>query len=395
MTGLSRASAADRPPTTGSAGQVVARLRAIGPMTRSEIGSTMGLSRTTVSATVAQLMQDGWVRERPASGAVLGPGRPATVLTLTRQAGVAIGIDLGRSHARVVLADLGHEILAEQRLELQDGWDPTAAFDAVEALVADVVAAGGAHGTEVVGVGLGLPAPLDTSGHATSITIPPDWVREDPAQALAQRLGAPVAVENDANLGALAEARWGAGRRFDTQFYVKASTGIGAGLVFQGRLFRGTAGTAGEIGHVTVKDNGLVCRCGSRGCLEVAVGGPALVAQVGHNRAGITTLAELIDAARDGDLACSRVLADAGDTLGVAIASVLNILNPDRVILGGELGGAGELVLASLRESLGRHALASAVRSASVVHSQLGQRAEALGAVLLVLTEAERFPITA
>ena len=216
-------------------------------------------------------------------------------------------------------------------------------------------------------------------------------MREDPAQALAQRLGVPVAVENDANLGALAEARWGAGRRFDTIFYVKASTGIGAGLVFQGRLFRGTAGTAGEIGHVTVNDTGLVCRCGSRGCLEVAVGGPALVAQVGHNPAGIASLSELIAAALGGDLACSRVLADAGDTLGVAIASVLNILNPDRVILGGELGGGGDLVLTSLRESLGRHALPSAVRSTSVVNSQLGQRAEALGAVLLVLTEAERF----
>jgi predicted NBD/HSP70 family sugar kinase len=390
MTGHSRASAS-RPPTAGSTGQVVRRLRAIGPMTRSEIGSTMGLSRTTVSATVAQLMQDGWVRERPATGTVMGPGRPATVLTLTRQAGVAIGVDLGRSHARVVLADLGHEVIAEKSLELQESWSAAAAFDAVEALVVEVVAAGGADRADVVGIGLGLPAPLDTSGHATSVTIPPDWVREDPAQALAQRLNVPVAVENDANLGALAEARWGAGRRFDTLFYVKASTGIGAGLVFQGRLFRGTAGTAGEIGHVTVNDNGLVCRCGSRGCLEVAVGGPALVAQVGHNRAGITTLSELISTALGGDPACSRVLADAGDTLGVAIATVLNILNPDRVILGGELGGAGELVLASLRESLGRHALPSAVRSTSVVHSQLGQRAEALGAVLLVLTEAERF----
>lgn len=392
MSPRSKAPSLPRPPTAGSAGQVVARLRATGPMTRSEIGSTMGLSRTTVSATVAQLMAAGWVRERSATGTA-GPGRPATVLTLTRQAGVAVGIDLGRTHVRVVLADLGHEVLAEESRELPDTGDAGVAFDAVEALVSDVISAGGAARADVVGIGLGLPAPLDTSGHATSITIPPDWVREDPAQALAQRLGVPVAVENDANLGALAEARWGAGRRYDTLFYVKASTGIGAGLVLSGRLFRGTAGTAGEIGHVTVHDNGLVCRCGSRGCLEVAVGGPALVAQVGHNSTGIRTLGQLIAAARDGDLACSRVLADAGDTLGVAIATVLNVLNPDRVILGGELGGAGELVLASLRESLGRHALASAVRSSSVVSSQLGQRAEALGAVLLVLTEADRFAL--
>jgi predicted NBD/HSP70 family sugar kinase len=387
-----RSSPADSgPPLTGSAGQVVARLRAIGPMTRGEIGSTMGLSRTTVSSTVAQLMQDGWVNERPASGNVTGPGRPATVLTLTQQAGVAVGVDLGRTHARVALADLGHEVLAEQGLELQENWRAAEAFDAVEALVSEVVTSAGVDRTDIVGIGLGLPAPLDTSGHATSITIPPMWVHEDPAQALAQRLGAAVAVENDANLGALAEARWGAGRRFDTLFYVKASTGIGAGLVFGGRIFRGTAGTAGEIGHVTVDDNGLVCRCGSRGCLEVCVGGAALVAQLEHNQVEISSVADLIAAAGAGDLACCRVLADAGETLGVAIATVLNIINPDRVILGGELGTAGELVLGSLRESLGRHALTSAVRSTSIVKSQLGQRAEALGAVLLVLTEADRF----
>jgi predicted NBD/HSP70 family sugar kinase len=216
-------------------------------------------------------------------------------------------------------------------------------------------------------------------------------MREDPAVAFAERLGVPVVVDNDANLGALAEARWGAGRRAETLVYVKASTGIGAGLVIGGRVFRGSSGTAGEIGHFSVDDDGLVCRCGSRGCLEVHAGGRALIAQVAHAGAGISSVPELIAAARDGDLACTRVLADAGEKLGLALAAVLNILNPDRVVLGGELGAAGELVLASLRERLRRHALASAVSSTTVVQGELGERAEALGAVLLVLTEPERF----
>jgi predicted NBD/HSP70 family sugar kinase len=360
-------------------------------MTRGELVSTIGLSRGTVSTAVAQLVQAGWVDERPASAALSGRGRPPTLLALTQRAGVAIGVDLGRSHARVVLAHLGHEVLAEQARELGESWRATDAVDAVESLVDDVLAAAGVERAGIVGIGLGLPAPLDTSGHSTSITIPPDWVREDPAGALAQRLGVPVVVDNDANLGALAEARWGAGRRSNTLFYIKASTGIGAGLVLDGRVFRGSTGTAGEIGHFTVDEDGLVCRCGSRGCLEVRAGGPALVAQVAHSGAEIASVADLIAAARRGDLACTRVLADAGETLGVALAAVLNIVNPDRVVLGGELGAAGELVLASLRERLGRQALPSAVRSASVVQGQLGERAEALGAVLLVLTEEERF----
>ncbi len=382
------------PTSEGSAGQVAALLRARGRMTRAEVGGILGLSRATVSATVAQLMQGGWVDEQPASTGQVARGRPPTLLVLTQQSGVAVGVDLGRRHARVVLATLGHEVLAEKALEMDESWRVADAVDAVESLVADVLAAAGAVCTDIVGIGLGLPAPLDTAGHSTSRTIPPDWVQADPALAISRRLGLPVVVDNDANLGALAEARWGAGRGSETLFYVKASTGIGAGLVLGGRVFRGSGGTAGEIGHLTVDDDGLVCRCGSRGCLEVRAGGPALVAQVAHSAAGVHSVPELIAAARAGDLACTRVLADAGEKLGVALAAVLNILNPDRVVLGGELGGAGELVLGSLREHLGRHALASAVRSASVVSGVLGERAEALGGVLLVLTEAQRFTPT-
>lgn len=380
-----------RLPATGAAGQVVAVLRAAGPMTRGDLGHAMGLSRTTVSSTVARLKQDGWVDERPGSVSAYVRGRPPMLLSLTGQAGVAVGVDLGRTHARIVVAHLGHDVVAEKAFELDENWHGTQAVDAVRAMITELLVSAEVTLADVVGVGLGLPAPLDTTGHTTSQTIPPGWVLEDLPGALGQSLGVPVAVDNDANLGALAEARWGGGRRTGTLFYVKASTGIGAGIVLGGRLYRGSGGTAGELGHVTVDADGLVCRCGSRGCLEVRVGGPALVAQVGHSRAGIRTLTDLISAAQGGDLACTRVLADAGETLGVAVAAVLNILNPDRVVLGGELGEAGELVLASLRESVGRHALSSAVRSTSLTQATLGRRAEALGAVLLVLTEAERF----
>jgi predicted NBD/HSP70 family sugar kinase len=359
-------------------------------MTRAELGSTLGLSRATVSTTAAQLKQDGWLDERSAANGFAGRGRPPTVLMLTKQAGVAVGVDLGRTHVRVVLADLGHEVLAEQALRMDESWRVADAVDAVERLVDDVLAAVGVTRQDLVGIGLGLPAPLDVGGHVTSVTIPPDWVREDPVRAIADRLQIPVVVDNDANLGALAESWWGAGRGAETLFYVKASTGVGAALVLAGRVFRGSGGTAGEIGHFTLDEDGLVCRCGSRGCLEVRVGGPALVAELTNSRAGIRTVAELITAATHGDLACTRVLADAGKTLGVALAAVLNIVNPDRVVLGGELGSAGELVLASLRERLAQHALASAVGDASIVRGALGERAEALGAVLLVLTEAER-----
>ena len=376
--------------TSGAVPAIAGALRARGPLTRADVMAVTGLSRATISATVSDLVRQGLAEDRE-DGAVATGGRPAARVTLTAAAGVVIGVDLGRRHIRVAAADLGHVVLAEQERRFDVDGRPGAAIRAAAELVAEVLAAAGVPASRVLGVGLGLPAPIDNSGRLGSTSILPGWVGHQPAEELGDLLGMVVRADNDANLGALAESQWGAGHGAAALIYVKAATGIGGGIVLDGVLYRGASSTAGEIGHVTVADNAAVCRCGNRGCLELFAGGPALVAQVSHGPERVESVPDLVAAAQAGSAGCRRVLEDAGDALGLALSSLVNVLNPDRIVIGGELGLAGELVLASLRARVRRSAMTVAAQAVTVVAGTLGDRAEVLGGLLMVLREPARF----
>jgi predicted NBD/HSP70 family sugar kinase len=239
---------------------------------------------------------------------------------------------------------------------------------------------------------MGLPAPISQpEGRVASSNILPGWAGVQIGEEMSARLDMPVVTENDANLGALAESAWGAGTGFDHLAYIKTATGIGAGLVHDGHLFRGTTGTAGEIGHTTVAEDGPICRCGNRGCLELYAGGAALLAALRHSHPDVETLEQVVELARENHPACARVLADAGTHIGVAIANLINLFNPRRIIVGGELAGAGDTLLEPMRIAAQRSAVQSAVEAVEIVPGVLGQRAEVLGGLALVLFEPWRF----
>ena len=366
-------------------------LRTRGPLTRADLGVAAGLSRSTVSVLLTDLRRRGLVADVPDLDRQPTGGRPAHLVTLEPAAGLAAGVDIGRRHVRVAVADLGHRVLAEhvERTEVDGRADAT--LDVAARMLDDLLMRLGASRTDVLGAGLGLPTPLDGEGRVGTSNILPGWVGRCPGHELAERLGVPVQADNDANLGALAEALWGAGRDREQVVYLKAATGIGAGIVHHGRLLRGASGTAGEIGHTTVSDSRELCRCGNRGCLELSAGGPALVARLGHGGVSVRDVPEIVTRAREGDAACLRVLDDVGDQVGLAVANLVNLLNPEVVVLGGELGLAGELVLTTLRTRVTRSTVPAAAACVSVVPGVLGDRAEVLGAVLLVLREPEPF----
>ena len=210
------------------------------------------------------------------------------------------------------------------------------------------------------------------------------------AAELQKRLDVPVMVDNDANLGALAEAAFGAGRDAGDLVYLKVSSGIGAGLILNGRLYRGTNGLAGELGHVLVDPDGIVCRCGNRGCLETVAATGALVDLLRRSHGEDLTIDGMLEAARDGDPGCRRVINDAGRALGIVAATLLNVLNPELLIVGGHLAAAGDLLLDGMRESVARAALPETSRGAQLVAGVLGERAQVLGALALVVSEADR-----
>ncbi|WP_028059277.1 ROK family transcriptional regulator [Candidatus Solirubrobacter pratensis] len=376
--------------------RVIHALRDEGQISRAEIARRTGLSRSTVSSLVADLQADGLVVERPEPGSAHGAqgGRPPILLSFDASAGAAVGIDFGHSHLRVAVSDLASTILAERKLPLDTDHDAQQGLELAAEMVADALSDAGVQRTQVIGAGMGLPGPIEQSaGTVGSSAILPGWIGMMAASEMRRRLDIPVMVDNDANLGALAEAAFGAGQDAGDLIYLKVSSGIGAGLILNGRLYRGSSGLAGELGHVLVDPDGIVCRCGNRGCLETVAATGALVDLLRRSHGDELTVDAMLEAARGGDLGCRRVIHDAGRALGQVVATLLNVLNPELLVVGGDLAGAGDLLLDGMRESVGRAALPEAARRADVVGGVLGDRAQVLGALALVVSEADRtFP---
>ena len=376
--------------------RVIHALRDEGLISRAEIARRTGLSRSTVSSLVADLQADGLVVERPEPGSAHGAqgGRPPILLSFDASAGAAVGVDFGHSHLRVAVSDLASTILAERTRPLDTDHDAYEGLEMAAELVVETLADAGVARESVIGAGMGLPGPIfqNPTIHGTvgSSAILPGWIGMTAAAELQKRLEFPVMVDNDANLGALAEAAFGAGRDAGDLVYLKVSSGIGAGLILNGRLYRGSAGLAGELGHVLVSPDGVVCRCGNRGCLETVAGTGALVDLLRRSHGDDITIEGMLEAARNGDAGCRRVIHDAGRALGTVAATLLNLLNPEMLIVGGHLAAAGDLLLDGLRESISRAALPETNRGAEVVLGVLAERAQVLGALALVVSEADR-----
>jgi glucokinase-like ROK family protein len=370
-------------------GRVIDALRERGTASRAEIARATGLSRSTVSSIVADLMEAGLVSEPgEATGVAFGAhgGRPPVLLSLDKSAGLAVGVDFGHTHLRVAVSDLSHEILAESWRELDVDHSAEEGLDAAAELVDKVLREAEVDRKGVLGVGMGVPGPINrATGAVGSSSILPGWVGVDAATEMERRLGLPVHVENDANLGALAEFVWGSGKGHSNVVYIKLSSGVGAGLLFAGRLHQGAGGTAGEIGHTPAQHGTAICRCGSRGCLETVASARAIAEQLGVSRGEPVSTKELLELTANGDPAASRLIGEAGREIGVALAGLVNLINPDCVIIGGDLSAAGELVTAPVLESIRRYAIASAAEEVSVVAGVLGERAELQGALALVL----------
>jgi glucokinase-like ROK family protein len=374
--------------------RVVAALREAGAASRSELARRTGLSRTTVASIVSELEGEGMLKEREdgaggspqGGGASPQGGRPPRLLSFSRSAGAAVGIDFGKRHLRVAAADLSHTILASAERPTRTDDPAETGLDTASELVEEVLAAAEVPRRDVIGVGLGLPGPIDMrSGRVGSSSILPGWVGVRAAEAFSSRLGMPVYVDNDANLGALAELRWGGAAGCRNAAYLKVSTGIGAGLIVNGRLFHGSGGMAGEIGHAIIQEQGPVCRCGKRGCLETLAGAAALLELLRGTHGPDLTTQGLLAAAASGDSGARRVLADAGRHIGTAVATLCDLLNPELIVVGGELSAAGEVLLDPLREQVHRHAIPATARGLEIVPGVLGNRAELLGTLALVL----------
>jgi len=338
----------------------------------------IGLPRSTTTALVAELLREEAITESPArgGGAGSGSGRPATLLSLRRPDGLVAGFDFGHRHIRVAVATGEGRVLAEESLQLDVDRQASDALDCAHDLLGVVLDRAGVAATDIRAAAAGIPAPLNSStSRVGSPTILASWVDLDPAEELRRRTGLTFTLGNDAAFGALGEMTYGAARDFTDFIYVKASNGIGAALVLNGRLYRGSHGMAGEIGHTQIDPTGAWCRCGNRGCLEATV-------SIDVVRRQLEPLG--LDPLNPGEMehpVATKVLAESGRTVGVVIANLCNTLNPEAVILGGDLASTGEHFTAGVRDSVRHLAQPGPALDTAVIATTLQNRAELLGAV--------------
>nr|WP_218910513.1 ROK family transcriptional regulator [Nocardioides thalensis] len=368
---------------------VVALLAAEGPLSRADLARATGLSRTTVSTLVADLVAAGQVvetndRGTPHKG---GSGRPPLLVSLAPGTGVVAGVDLGHRHLRVAVADLAGTVLGEASDAVDVDADSDRALDHASRLVCDLVAGQGLDLTDLELVGMCVPAPLDRRSSRINTGILSGWRDVSPAQELGRRLSVPVVADNDANLGALAEHARGAARGSAHAVFVKVASGVGAGIVLGGRLHRGATGRAGEIGHVQVGEDGAVCRCGNRGCLETLVTAPRLIEVLRPAYDEPLSTERVLELERENDAGVRRVLNDAGRVVGRALADLCNSLNPEVVVVGGSLG-ASDGLREGIRSAIDRYAQPDTASAVRVVAAELGPRAELVGALTLAVNRA-------
>jgi glucokinase-like ROK family protein len=335
------------------------------------------------------LLREGLVREGELLNSSAVGGRRAVEVHFNASAGYVVGIDVGRTHLTMILANLAAEIQARHSEPFDSSRGAEACLPLLSKHLRRFVEAADTRWDQIVGIGMGVPGPIDTDRRRL-VSPPrlPGWDRIDLYETMHRELDAPIFLDNDANMGTLGESRYGAGRGVENMAYIKLGTGIGGGMILNGVIYRGS-GSAGEIGHVTVNADGPECACGNKGCLEALAGAGAIVedASRGASKAACD-IADVIRAAQEGDEHCRVALEHAGVSVGVAVADLINLCSPTLILLDGGVSRAGELLLESLRRTAAARSLPIAWANTTIQLAQLGDNAIALGAVSTVLDAA-------
>ena len=368
---------------------------------RAELVTRTGLSRGVVAQRVAELIELGLVVDDE-----LGPstgGRPPRQMSFRADAGHVLVADLGATSIDVAVTDLDGRILGHRDEPADIAAGPEACLQRVDELFAELTTAMRDLPGRLWGIGIGVPGPVEfRSGRPVSPPIMPGWDDYPVRERFVARYSAPVWVDNDVNVLALGEWRAGIAVGHDNVIVVKIGTGIGAGIISNGRIHRGAQGSAGDVGHIqVVDDTSIICRCGNVGCLEALAGGAAIgrdgeaAAREGRSdrlvaaldQHGRVTATDVARAASFGDPVSVALLQSAGRRVGLMLASVVNLFNPSLVVVGGGVAQSGDQLLAAIRETVYRRSLPLATRELIIHRSSLGALAGVIGASSMVVEQ--------
>ncbi len=379
---------------TPTQSRILSYVRDEGPLSRMDLATRLNVSRTTVAAEVGRLVELGLAED--GGPAASRGGRRSTLVDL--DAGLRfVGIELGATSVTVAVTDgrLGVLARASSPSDIRRGPEPVLA-QAIE-ITRKLLAEQGVE--RPAGLGIGVPGPVDFQvGVPVSPPIMPGWDRYPVRDALSRELGCPVLLDNDVNVMALGEQHTGVARSASAFLFVKIGTGIGCGIVVDGHLYRGADGCAGDIGHIRIDQNGPVCACGNRGCLEAFFGGAALArdATAAARSGRSAVLAGLLDggdgltaehvgiAMGQGDAVAMQLSRDGGRLVGTVLANLVSFFNPGLIVIGGGVAGLGHALLAEIRSVIYRQSLPLATGNLPVVLSELGGDAGVIGAARLI-----------
>ncbi|HEV2536394.1 MAG TPA: ROK family protein [Streptosporangiaceae bacterium] len=352
--------------------------------TRAQLTAATGLSRSTLAKRLQLLLDAHLISEHDTAPS---GGRPSKLLTFNRSTGVAVGVDIGEDHTKVALTDLVPGVLIESTGATDLDAGPEAVLGWVNAEITRLISELGRPSSDIVGICLGVPAPVDWKhGRIVGPSVMHGWDGYDIRAAIRRVHHTTVMIDNDVNLLGLAEYRL---HFSDARYmlYVKAGTGIGSAIIVDGEPYRGANGAAGDIGHVHMADAGEpLCRCGNLGCVEALAGGWALARDLRDHGMPVKTARDVAGLAQQGRPEAIQLLRQAGRIVGEATAAAINILDPDVLVLGGVLSRAGDHLATGVRELVYRRCLPLTTTNLRIEISRVdGEHAGVLGAAQLVI----------
>lgn len=376
---------------------VLDTIRVKQPLSRADIATALGLNKATVSSLVAELIEARLVHE-------IGPGessggRKPTLLLFHRGAGYSIGIDLRVQDILAVLVDLEGNIIREKRVPLKE-YSPEYVIKEIRNTIRSLSKNLPETPYGIVGVGIGVPGLVDEKNRVVSAPNL-NWHQVSLDGIVPAELGqAQLIIDNEANAGAIGEKLFGAGRDTANMIYLSIGIGIGSGIIVDGQLYRGVSNFSGEVGHMTITADGPVCRCGNRGCWETLASEKALLdlARTKRNSVQTSTSSEpdlelIVEQARNGHLEAVDVLNEIGNYLGVGLANLVNILNPELIVIGNRLSLAGEQLEKSMLSTVESRSLTYHRQKTSLAFAKLGVYSTALGAASMPITSFLMDPV--
>lgn len=370
------------------------------PLSRAQLATAIGLNKSTVSSLVEELLDRGLIREIGLNS--IGAGRPATLLGINARAGAIIGIEFGVDFVLVTLADFVGKILWRRTIQTNQAEEQQTTLAQTQDLVSEAISTAYGMGLRLLGIGLATPGTVDLNEGILIFAPNLHWRNVPLRQIFSDSTGLRVLIENDANAATVGEHLFGATRQSDDFIFVFAGVGIGGGLFLNGQLYRGSNGYAGEIGHAPIKSDDISapCFCGNRGCWELHASQYSILQRVQENletkRNGVISqlmekhnvplsISIIKQAADLGDSTALDSFSEAGRSMGLGIAGLVNIFNPEKIVLGGPLSIAGDYLLPAIRESVSEHALPETNQQVEVVLSAFGPDASVIGAISLMV----------